>query len=233
MQTPPNPIARAAAALLAACLGSASAQDAPLANEVRAGAYYIHYDVSADDLSGPFTPPGLNLSVDDSTTLYLAYVRRLDEHWGVELAAGIPPETRTRGKGPAILGSVPYAGQEIATAKWFSPSLLLNYTFLDPSFAVRPYVGAGINFTRFYDLRATPAGMAANGGPTSAHLTSSWGPAATVGVSWRLTDRVSAYASWSAARVDSHYTSDTSGVVRETRIRFNPQSWIVSMGYAF
>jgi outer membrane protein len=236
MQKTLNMLAWAAAALSTTGLGTAraqDAQDAPLLDEVRAGAYYVHYNLSADDLSGPFTPPGINLSVDDVATVYLAYVRRLDDHWSVEFAGGIPPQTHTRGQGPATLGSVPYAGQEIATAKWFSPSVLLDYTFLDPSYALRPYAGAGLNVTHFYDLESTPAGLAANGGPTSAHLTNSWGPAATLGVGWRLTDRISAYASYSLARVNSHYTADTSGVVRETHIHFNPQAWVVSMGYAF
>ena len=40
----------------------------------------------------------------------------------LELAFGVPPETKTVGKGPATLGSVPYAGATIATSKWAAPS---------------------------------------------------------------------------------------------------------------
>ena len=85
-------------------------------NTMRVGMYYVHYHSRADDISGPYVPNGLNFSVNDVETLYLAYVRRLSEHFDVEFAAGDPPLTKTEGRGPATLGSVPYNGQVISTA---------------------------------------------------------------------------------------------------------------------
>jgi outer membrane protein len=222
------------ALLLAASLGSARADDdAAPANTVRLGAYIINYATTANDLSGPFTPPGINLRVGNVTTPYFAYLRSLDAHWVVEFAAGVPPTTHTYGKGPATVGSVPFNGQEVATAKWFSPSVLLEYKFLDPSSALRPLVGAGINYTRFYKINSTPAGDAANGGPTRISLSSSWGPAATIGAVYRITRAIDVTASYSLARVNSNYQSDTSGIVRETRVHFNPRTWVLAVGYSF
>jgi len=222
-----------AALLLAGCFGSARADDATPANEIRLGAYIVRYATTANDLSGPFTPAGINLRVGNLTTPYFAYLRSLDADWTVELAAGIPPTTHTFGKGPATVGSVPFNDQEVATAKWFSPTVLLEYKFLDASSALRPYVGAGINYTRFYDLKSTPAGDAANGGPTSISLSSSWGPAATIGAVYRITREIDVMASYSVARVNSNYRSDTSGIVRETTVHFNPRTWVVAFGYLF
>src|SRR5580693_4391557 len=88
--------------------------DAPK-NGVGLGWYFIFYHVYASDLSGPFTPAGLGLDVKDTNTLYAAYFRRLSEHFQLELAAGEPPLTKSTGKGPATLGSVPYNGQVITT----------------------------------------------------------------------------------------------------------------------
>ena len=231
----PGPRLAPAVALLAGlCFaGNAFAQDAPLQNELRAGIYFVSYKTKADDLSGPFTPSGINLRVGSLTTPYFAYIRHVNADWDVELAGGVPPTAKTYGKGPATVGSVPFNDQEIAMAKWFSPTLLLEYKFLDPATVVRPYVGAGINYTRFYRLRSTPAGDAANGGPTTAKLTSSVGPAVTVGAVWQVAKQFDVVASYSAARVNSHYTSDTAGVERETHIHFNPRTWVVSVGYAF
>ena len=48
-----------------------------------------------------------------------------DPHWVAQLAAGIPPKTETVGKGPPTVGSVPFDGVVVSTAKWFSPSLLV------------------------------------------------------------------------------------------------------------
>ena len=222
-----------AAVLLATFATHAFAEDATPANELRVGAYFVTYKTKAADLSGPFTPAGINIRVGDVTTLYLAYVRHLNDNWGVELAGGIPPRAKTYGKGPASVGSVPFNGQEVATAKWFSPSLLLDYKFLDASYPVRPYVGLGVNYTRFYQLDSTPAGDAANGGPTRVNLSRSIGPAGTVGASWQVTHDINVMASYSLARVNSHYRSDTAGVIRETTIHFNPRALIVAAGYSF
>ena len=116
----------ASALLLLAGCAAAHADDAAPANEVRVGAYFVQYSTKAHDLSGPFTPSGINLRVGNVTTAYLTYVRHLDDNWGLELAGGIPPTAKTYGKGPATVGSVPFNGQEVATAKWFAPSLLLD-----------------------------------------------------------------------------------------------------------
>ena len=128
---------------------------------------------------------------------------------------------------------MPFNGEEVATAKWFSPSVLIDYKFLEPSSALRPYVGIGVNYTRFYDLRSTPAGDAANGGPTRVSLRRSIGPAGTVGLSYQITREINVVASYSLARVNSHYRSDTAGDIRTTSIRFNPQAAIVAVGYSF
>lgn len=204
-----------------------------LDNQVRVGVYYIHYASSADDISGPFTPAGLNLRVDDLETLYLAYVRRLSTHFELELAAGYPPLTKTVGRGPATLGSVPYNGQVISTARWFAPSLLLNYKFFDDTHALRPYIGIGVNYTYFFSRQSTAAGNAVTGGPTSISLPSSVGPLADVGLSYRITDRFSAYASYSYSYVHSRLTADTAGLIHTTNIDFNPRALVVSVGYSF
>lgn len=219
------------AATLAVC---ASAADADvLSNSLRVGAYYITYDTQADDLRGPYVPPGVNVKLKDTTTPYFAYVRRLTEHFSAELALGAPPLTKTLGKGPATLGSVPYNNQEIVTARWFAPTLLLTYSFFDESARLRPYIGAGINYTRFYSRQATPAGEAATGGPTSISLTTSVGPAGTIGLSYRLTRHFSLYGSLSASMVDSDLTANTAGVLRKTHVSFGPRAAVLAAGYSF
>jgi outer membrane protein len=219
------------AATLAVC--ASAADDDVLSNSLRLGAYYITYDTQADDLRGPYVPPGVNIKLKDTTTLYFAYVRRLTGHFSAELALGAPPLTKTVGKGPAKLGSVPYNDQEIVTARWFAPTLLLTYSFFDESARLRPYIGAGINYTRFYSRQATPAGEAVVGGPTSISLTTSVGPAATIGLSYRLTRHFSLYGSLSASEVDSDFTSNTAGVLRKTHVSFGPRAAVLAAGYSF
>lgn len=202
-------------------------------NEVRLGMYFLQYHVNADNLAGPYVPPGVNLDVNSVSTPYFAYLRRLSPHLVAQLAAGVPPKTETVGKGPAYLGSVPFDGQVVSTAKWFSPSLLVNYVFRDESEALRPYLGLGINYTKFYDLQSTAAGNAANGGPTAISLTSSVGPVVTAGLRWHIKDRWSAYVSYDYAYVSSDYTGNTAGVIRTTTVRFNPTTVVAAVGFAF
>jgi outer membrane protein len=214
-------------------VSAAAADDDVLSNSFRLGAYYVTYDTQADDLRGPFVPAGVNVKLKDTVTPYFAYVRRLNEHFSTELALGAPPLTKTVGKGPQFLGSVPYNDQEIVTARWFAPTLLLTYSFFDESARLRPYIGAGINYTRFYSRQATPAGDAATGGPTSIGLTTSVGPAATVGLAYRLTHHFYLYGSLSASEVDSDLIANTGGVIRTSHVSFGPRAAVLAAGYSF
>lgn len=217
----------------ASIAAGAYADEERLPNSLRVGAYYVWYDTSADDLRGPYVPAGVNIKLKDVVTPYFGYVRTFTEHFSAELALGAPPLTKTVGKGPAFVGSVPYNGQIVVTARWFAPTLLLEYSFFDSSARLRPYVGAGINYTRFYSRQATPVAEAGFGGPTSIGLTTSVGPAVTAGLSYRVTRHFYVYGSISGSEVDSDLTANTAGVIRKTHVSFGPRTIVVSGGYSF
>ena len=210
----------------------ARADDVP-SNSARIGLYSVFYHTSADDLAGPYVPPGANIDAKNVQTLYLGYVRRLSPHFDVELTLGYPPLQKTVGKGPATLGSVPYDGQVIATARWLAPTVLLEYMFLSETSKWRPYIGAGVNYTNFYDRNSTAQGNAASGGPTKLSLTSSVGAAATVGMAYNIAGHWNAYASYSVSQVKTRLNADTAGVIRTTHINFGPQALVLSVGYSF
>jgi outer membrane protein len=225
-----------AALALAASLGgaaSAIADDALPNNDFRLGSYSVFYHASADDLSGPYVPSGLNFHTDNLETLYVGYVRRLSAHFAAELAIGYPPLTKTYGVGPAAVGSVGYSGQELSTARWLAPTGFVEYNFFAEDAVLRPFIGIGVNYTNFYDRRSTAAGNAVSGGPTKIELPPSFGPAATVGLAYRIAPRWHAYASYSASKVNTRLTSITGGVERTSHLEFNPQALVVSLGYAF
>jgi outer membrane protein len=222
----------ATAAVNLYCAAPALADDVP-SNSARIGLYSVFFHVTADDLSGPYVPPGVNINAKNVETLYLAYVRRLSSHFDVELTVGYPPLEKTVGKGPATLGSVPYDGQVIATARWLAPTLLFEYKFLSENSKWRPYIGAGVNYTTFYDRDSTAQGNAASGGPTKLSLTPSWGVAGTVGLAHNIKNNWNAYASYSASQVKTKLNADTAGVIRTTHISFGPQALVVAVGYSF
>jgi outer membrane protein len=223
-------------ATAAFCATPAFADDAypdyPM-NSARIGAYAVFYHVHSDGLTGPYVPEGTNIDAKDVQTLYLAYVRSLTTHFDLELAGGWPPLQKTVGRGPATLGSVPYNGQIIASARWIAPTLLLEYEFLAPDSKFRPYIGLGINYTNFYDRDSTAAGDAASGGPTKLSLTSSVGVAGTVGMSYRIAGNWKAYLSYSASQVKTRLEAETAGVERTAHINFGPQALVAAVGYSF
>ena len=219
-------------ALLTLTASLARADDVP-SNTVRVGEYWVFYHVYADNVTGPYVPSGLGLNVKNVQTPYLAYLRRLSPNFAVELAFGIPPLTKTYGKGPAMVGSVPYNGQEISSARWLAPSLLMDYVFFDDSYKLRPYIGVGLNYVVLYDRNSTAAGNAVAGGPTSVSLSNSIGPAVNVGLNYQITRNWSVIASYSAARVQSQLDAHTGGVDRTSNISFGPQTFVVAAGFSF
>ncbi len=228
---------RVALAVTAAAMGysaTAAAEDEP-SNTVRLGMYAIFYHVNSTPIQGPFLPSGVNLNVDlkDTQTLYLAYIRRLNSFLDVEIAFGVPPKTTTVGKGPATVGSVPYNGQEIATAKWLAPSALIEYKFLPEGSKFRPYIGVGINYTSFYDRKVTNAGQQVIGGPTRLSLTSSVGPVGTIGLKYAPSKHWHAAISYSITQVDSDLKANTLGQIHTSRVHFGPQALVIAAGYSF
>jgi outer membrane protein len=222
----------AAMAAAVCCTVPALADDVP-DNTFRLGLYSVFYHTTTDGLTGPYVPAGVSLDAKNLETMYAAYVRRLSSIFDLEFAAGWPPLSKTVGRGPATLGSVPYAGQEIASARWISPTVLLNYKFLGENYRFHPYIGAGVNYTTFYDRDSTAAGNAASGGPTKLDLSRSLGPAATLGTTYTMTRHWNFMASYSYARVNTHLVADTAGIIRTTDIKFGPQTFVVAVGFSF
>lgn len=226
-------IRRLVAGILLGLAAAAAVADSSHDNAVFAGAYILHFDTQTPGLTGPYTVPGLGAGLKDTATLYLAYIRRLNEHFDFELAAGAPPVTRTIGRGPATLGSVPYDGQTLITARWLSPTALIEYKFFSEDTPWRPYLGVGINHTAFYDRNVTGPGQAVTGGPTSVSLSASTGIAATAGISYRFQERWFAHASYSVSNIHTNAVADTAGIERTAHIAFGPRAVVLAVGYTF
>jgi len=222
----------AAASIALLCASSALADDVP-GNSLRFGSYSVFYHTSADNIAGPYVPPGVNLEAQNLSTLYAGYIRHVWSRFDAELSLGYPPLQKTQGVGPTTVGSVPYNGVVVASARWIAPTLLLEYRLLNENCAWQPFIGVGVNYSTFYDRSTTAAGNAAFGGPTRLSLTASVGPAATIGVGYHVSGPWHVYTSYSIAQVKSDLSADTAGVVRTTRISFAPQTLVFSLGYSF
>jgi outer membrane protein len=102
-------------------------------------------------ITGIGVPAGADADVGSATTVIFVGERLLTPNIGIELVLGVPPKIKSR-----AAGSVKFLG-EVLEARNVAPTLLLNYHFGREGDAWRPYVGAGINFTRFTGIKSSLA----------------------------------------------------------------------------
>ena len=228
-------------ALACLCSTTASAQtsaDWLKGTTIRGGIAHVAPNSTATDAVGPFLPgppSGVSLEVQNQSTLFFSVARDLTPHVEVELAMGFPPTHDVTAKLASSLPSHVQVlnGQVVAKVRQVAPTLFFNYKFGEPGSTWRPFVGAGINYTKFDKRESTAAGNQLNGGPTDIRLSDSWGLAAQAGVSYRLNDQWSLNAAVATARVKTHLTATTAGQARKIDIRFRPTVLTVSAGYVF
>lgn len=228
-------------ALACLCSTTASAQtsaDWLKGTTIRGGIAHVAPNSTATDAVGPFLPgppSGVSLEVQNQSTLFFSVARDLTPHVEVELAMGFPPTHDVTAKlAPSLPSHVQVLnGQVIAKVRQVAPTLFFNYKFGDPGSTWRPFVGAGINYTKFDKRESTAAGNQLNGGPTDIRLSDSWGLAAQAGVSYRLNDQWALNAAVATARVKTHLTATTAGQARKIDIRFRPTVITLSAGYVF
>lgn len=144
----------ALASLVLLASGAAIAQDFT-AGSLLVRARAVHLDSANKDSTG------LNLSINDKTLPEVDFTYFFSPNLAAELVLTVPQKQRV------------YAGAtQIGTLKHLPPTLTLQYHF-NHSSGVKPYVGAGLNYTRFSsvdllggaaDLKRNSVGLAFQAG---------------------------------------------------------------------
>ena len=129
----------AAALALALAAGGAMAQEGPWLVRVRA----VHLDAANKDSTG------LGLSINNKTLPEIDFSYFITPNIAAELILTYPQKQRLYSN-----------GTEIGSLKHLPPTLTAQYHF-NPTGAFRPYVGAGLNYTRFSSVKFAPAVAAA------------------------------------------------------------------------
>ncbi len=204
---------RIAGLVVATALAAAQAPAWAQSQTVKAGV--IRYDAHSktNGVTGVGIPPGADAQVGDATTVFLSYEYELKPQVGIELVLGIPPKITAK-----ATGSVAFLG-EVLTARNVAPTLLVNYHFGDPAAALRPYVGLGINYTRFTDVK-TPYAW-------DVKLRDSVGLAAQLGADYRLGQHWGLFGSVARVDVKSKLVA-TGATVLQSSIDFAP--WTYAFG---
>ena len=194
--------------------GGAMAQ----ANTVKLGVIVYQPHAKTSGITGLGVPPGADATIGDATTALFTYEREIAPNMGLELVLGVPPTVKAKAS-----GTVPFLG-EVLSAKNVAPTLLLNYHFGAAGSQLRPYLGVGINYTRFTGA-STPYGWRVS-------LSDSWGLAAQAGVDFTLGKQWGLFASIGAAQVKSDLVAVGASVLRST-IDFRPITYAAGVAYKF
>jgi outer membrane protein len=211
---------------------------------IKIGYININPHSSAGDLVGPVAfpaaggvPTGVSLSVKSKGTLLLAISQGLGSGFEAELVAGVPPTHDVVAKldtsNPQLATVAPLQGEVIAKVRQFAPTAFVNYRFGGNMSTLRPFVGLGVNYTKFDKTESTAAGNELSGGATRISLSDSTGLAVQAGATWQIDRTWSVNGCWSTADVKSKLTATTAGFDRTTDIKFRPQALSVSVGYSF
>lgn len=139
-------------------------------------------NVNPNDSSGTISINGVDqgsegVSVEDDTVPALDITYMLTPHWGLEAILGFTQHTVNGTDSWAFLGPV-------AETKVLPPTLTLQYHFA-PHSQIKPYVGVGINYTKFFDEKI-PSGSLLSRPGDSVELDSSWGLAFQAGFDYAL-----------------------------------------------
>ena len=132
--------------------------------------------VSPTENSGSILPafPGEGVEVSDSFAPEVDVTYMATDHIGFELIAAT-----TKHDFAGTSGTTGTIG-ELGSTWVLPPTLTVQYHFA-PDAPVRPYIGAGINYTAFYSEDAS-TGLENAIGPTNVSLSDSWGWALQAGL---------------------------------------------------
>lgn len=172
---------------------------------------------------------GGKASLDSDTQLGLNFAYMLTDHVGVELLAATPFQHDVSISGTA--GGI--ADGKLGDLKHLPPTLSLIYYPLDNKSAFQPYVGAGINYTWFFDESVGSAATA--GGFDNFRVKNSWGWAAQVGMDYMLTENVMLNAQLRYIDIDTEAYVDNTvlGVRAKVDVDVDPFVYMVGLGYKF
>jgi outer membrane protein len=171
---------------------------------------------------------GEGVEVNDDTVPELDITYMLSRNWGLELILGYSEHTVKGKKNWDALG-------DVIDSKVLPPTLTLQYHFL-PDSNIRPYVGAGINYTYFFDEEV--AGNVLDVPGAKVDLDSSWGLAFQAGVDVAVNQDwfVNFDVKYIDIDTEAHFSdimTQNSGIKAKINADIDPIVWGIGIGRRF
>ena len=184
--------------------------------------------VAPNEKSGSVLPafPGEKVSVNNAVAPEIDVTWMASDHIGFELIAATTKHSASGRTGTT--GSI----GKLASTWVLPPTLTAQYHFL-PDAPVRPYVGAGVNYTLFYSEDASGA-LESAVGQTKVHMSDSFGWAAQAGVDIDLNDRLFLNIDVKYIDIDTTARLSTTAVgVQKVHIDLDPLVFGIGVGMRF
>lgn len=210
-------------------LAAATALTVPAHAQTQAGDVLVRLRgimVSPTEESGPVLPafPTGEVAVGDSVMPEVDFTYMITDHIGTEL---ILATTKHDVTGAGALNGL----GKVADTWVLPPTLTLQYHFA-PKGKVRPYVGAGVNYTIFYSEDASDSLETAIG-TTKVEMDDSFGYALQAGVDIDLTDRVFLNLDVKYIDIDTTARLTTGGAVNRVDVSIDPIVAGIGIGMRF
>ena len=219
-------IASTLVAALALC--GAGAAQAQVAGQVlvKVGWNKIMPKVESGDL-GPPSLPGSKIDIKSDSALFFTGAYMITDNISVEALGGLPYKHTIVGAG-AVAGT-----GRIGVTHQVSPTVLLQYRFLGAADPLRPYVGAGPTFAKFYNTRGSAAlTSVTNPGGTGTVIggDTEWGGTIEAGVNYKIDKHWFVDAALLKVFIKTQAQLSTG---QEIKANLNPVAINASIGYAF
>lgn len=218
----------ASALVAAAALCGAGAAQAQVAGEilVKLGWNKIMPKVKSDDLSAP-SLPGSKIDIKSASALFFTATYMITDDISVEALGGLPYKHDIVGAG-AVAGV-----GKIGSIHQISPTVLLQYRFLAADAPLRPYVGAGPTFAKFYGTKGSAALTAVTnpgGSPTTIGGDTEWGGTIELGGNYKIDRHWFLDAAILKTFISTKATLSTG---QSTSAKLDPIAINASIGYTF
>lgn len=203
---------------------------------LRAGAAMVQPKTNSDEITINGTGIGGQTTVQNNTQLGLTLSYMVTDSIGVELLAATPFKHRIGLKGsPAGIAAL---NGDFADVKHLPPTVSLQYYFMPATSGWQPYVGAGINYTTFFNEKLSDERKAQ--GFSDLKLSDSWGLALQVGSDFKITDRLVLNAAIWRMDIDTKATARLTNSdlgLNNARVKVDvevdPWVYMVGLGYKF
>lgn len=198
---------------------------------VRAGYAAVDPRDSSSDLNVAGTKvAGTGVGVDIGKALGITASYMVAPHVGVELLVATPFRHDITTKGLGGLG-VP-DGTKLGSTKQLPPTLSAQYYILDAGSAFQPYVGLGLNYTKFFSENLSSDAKNSLGA-SNLKLKDSWGLAGEAGFDYRVNDQWLVNAAVWKIGIKSDASLNTALGKVKTTVTIDPWVYMVGVGYKF